>query len=195
MNAGFCDGRPRHSAFPTPILEVSAAEFAFDFFQWSGRAFVSDRFREAISLDASAVRYYDVDADRSAPLPRSKKYMMMEAAVTEDLADHGKSKFFSDAIVPRRLGLKLAENIAMRADAAASQELFCEDTFTGYLFCTDTLALRALNAGCTGVWFLDPSRLWGEGRDCFRTLRGLEQYVRWDQRKGREVTRVVETFS
>jgi hypothetical protein len=168
--------------FPVAQLKLTLEDFDADYFSWNGRYFVSERMRQAMALDASAVHFFDVDASWSAPLPRSKNYQLMEPAVIEDVSDPEKSVYEMSRAMPYLpLSPTSVRHIAFRPDAAPKHDLFFDRFFGGRLFCTDAFALRVLSAGCTGMTFGDPNNPHKGGRFFFRTLRGIEEYIRWDR--------------
>jgi hypothetical protein len=89
--------------------------------------------------------------------------------------------------------LSFAERISIRADVVPDYELF-HDQFFGELFCTDAMALRLLQFGCTGVRFIDPAHMTGN-RVRFRTLRGVEQEEEWLSTKRILHTDLVEVIA
>src|SRR5262249_20792000 len=84
----------------------------------------------------------------------------------------------------------LTAPLVLRSDAAPGHELFYDSFFTSELLCTDTLAMRVLAAGCTGIGFLDLSHP-GDRELRYRTLRGLERVVGRDEITGQEIMEVV----
>jgi hypothetical protein len=164
-----------------------------------------------MALDPSEVRYFEVDASRSAPLPRSKNYQIMEPTVLESVSDPEQSQYeippFREEyerlakILGKPIGEEpyvdlspvLADSIAIRADAAPSHQLFYDQFFRLHLMCTEALALRVLLAGCTGVSFSDPLRLKHPMKRRLRTLRGIEEVVEVDA-NGVEVTELIQAI-
>jgi hypothetical protein len=209
--AGFYEGRPRTKPFPIAQLAVTQELFDADYFVWEGRQVVSERLRQAMALDPSEVRYFEVDASRSAPLPRSKNYQIMEPVVLESVSDPEQSDYEAPpfreeyARIAKSLGkptneelndelnIVLANRIAIRADAAPSHQLFYDRFFRLHLMCTESLALRVLSTGCTGVSFSDPSRLKFPMKRRLRTLRGIEEVVEVDA-NGIEVTELIQAI-
>jgi hypothetical protein len=144
--------------------------------------------------DSSAVRFFEVDASQSAPLPRSKNYQMMEVAVTEDVADPEKSNFEMRRSRPDMpLRPSNFRHYAFRTDATPKHGLFY-DRFFRKVFCTETFALQILKSGCTGMKFDDPNNP-KQGRYFLRTLRGIEEYIDWDPVNGVEITEVVQAIN
>ena len=233
-DAGYYEGRPRTRPFPILQLKVTHEEFDADFFVWEGREIVSERMRQAMALDPSEVRYFEIDASQSASLPRSKNYQVMEATVVENVSDVEKSKYgvlpfetdvYLSMLMDGRIGNPIkpenraefartfkagrermrarldftpspieAHSIVMRADASPSSDLFYDEFFRARLLCTEALAVRILKAGCTGVKFVDPSRLEFGVKSRYRTMRGIEEYVEWDYVNGIEITKVIQAI-
>jgi hypothetical protein len=232
-DAGFYEGRPRKRPFPVAQLILTLETYDADYFIWEGRLFASERLRRAMALDPSVVRFFEVDASRSAPLPRSKNYQIMEPTVVEDVSDPEKSDYgvlpwgtdaylnmlmdgsIGNPVKPEnraefastfkssyeRLRAKLdmelspieAHSIVMRADAAPAHELFYDSFFRLHLMCTEAFAVRVLKAGCTGVRFIDPSRLEVGTKRRYRTLRGIEVHVKWDHVNKVEITKLIRS--
>jgi hypothetical protein len=190
FDAGYCAGRPRTKPYPVTKLKITRDDFSADFFKFGnfGAAFVSERLREVMDLRPSGVRFFDVDASQSAPLPRSKNYQVMEVAAVEDVSDRETSKYDMSGGSPWRSHPD--HRFVFRQDATPKHELFYDAFFPG-LYCTEIFALRVLTAGCTGVRFSEPNnpRL---GRYFYRTLRGIEEYVEWDAINKVEVTELIE---
>lgn len=233
-SAGFYEGRPRTRPFPVVQLKVTLEAFDADLFRWEGRLVVSERLRQAMAVDPSEVRFFEVDASQSAPLPRSKNYQIMEPAVVEEVSDPDKSnygvlpfepdvylnKLMDGSIGPpikpesraeyasafksiyERLRNKLdietspieAHSIVMRMDAAPVHELFYDSFFRSHLMCSEALAVRVLKAGCTGVEFIDPSRLEIGTNRRYRTLSGIEEHVAWGDGNRTEITKLIQSI-
>ncbi len=82
----------------------------------------------------------------------------------------------------------------MRPDVVPAHELFYDSFFHSHLLCTEAFAMRILEAGCTGVSFVDPSRLrFGINRR-YRTLRGIEERMGWDAVSRVEITELVQSI-
>ncbi len=184
------DGGPAGPGCEELILTLE--DFDKDFFKWCGSMFVSERMREVMALDASEVRFFEVDASRSAPLPRSKNYQIMQPDIVEDLSDPERSEYEMSRIVPDLpLTPTYVRRIAFRPGAAPKRDLFFDRFFSLELFCTEAFASRVLKAGCTGATFTDPICL-ANGDRFLRTRRGIEKVVRWD--KSGEITELVEAI-
>jgi hypothetical protein len=177
-------------------LAINIENFDADCFQWDSCIFVSERMRNAMSLDVTAIQFFDVDASDSAPLPRSLNYKAMSIPVTEEISDPSKSNYMSPEIYPGGpIGsvLRFPQLIALRSDVQPMHDLFL-DSFFGEPFCTDYFALRLLQANCTGVLFIDPNHMTCE-HVRFRTLRGVEEEVQSRFRRQTRTTKVVEPLS
>jgi hypothetical protein len=191
--AGFYD--PERSG-PVPIIELAITneEFDSDFFEWDGHYYVSERMRMAMALTPSAVRFFEVDAAQSAPLPRSKNYQAMQVLAFEDVSDPDKSEYDrSDPPPDEPLGPYQVRNLAFRSDAKPRHDIFYDSFYWFQPFVTDDLALRVLRAGCVGLTFSSPN-LW-QGESVVRTLRGAEKSLGWDQATNQELTEIVPGFS
>lgn len=171
------NGEFLRNELPTLQIEFAAEDFDPDCFDWNGFTLVSETMRQAMALGPSDIQYFDVDASRAAPLPRSKRYQIMHVPVTEDVSDPERSEY---SLRHRPDGVELfgyPSAIAFRPDAEPVHEIFY-DRFFKVVFCTDAFALRVLRAECTGMRFLDPVDLRSWKR--FRTLRGVEERE-WDR--------------
>lgn len=182
---------------PSPAAELTMRreDFDADYFTWGGCIFVSERMRQAMALDASEVRFFEVDTSQSAPLPRSKNYQMMEPTMMEDVLDPEKSQYDAESIPPDDCFGPLEVNrIAVRPDVTPTHDLFYDGFFSSILLCTDRFAMRVLRAGCTGMVFVDPNGYGGLGVSLRRTLRGIEELVGWDGISKVETTKLVQTI-
>ena len=81
-------------------------------------------------------------------------------------------------------------SVVFRRDAEPTHEIFYDRLFK-VIYCTDEFALRVLQAGCSGVIFVDPSHPGGNDLR-LRTLRGVEEVVKWTKRIFR--TKLIETI-
>jgi hypothetical protein len=177
---------------PAAKLVLTLEDFNVDFFQWCGSAFVSERMRQAMALDRSEGRFFAIDDSKSAPLPRSKRYQIMEPEAAEDVLDRERSQYYMRQFLPDIPSVPvMSGRHFLKPDAATTHELFYDAFFTTELFCTDALALRVLKAGCTGLKFMDPDSR-GD-RNLFRTVRGVEEAIGQDS-SGMEITKVVEVI-
>lgn len=122
-----------------------------------------------MALDPRDVQYLPVDASISAPLPRSKNYMIMRVPGVENVSDpeqsiyHGTAGASEEPILIRR--------IAIGEGADPKRDIFRDSFFSRYIFCTDELAVRVLQRRCSGIRFVDPWCLTYPIR--FRSLRGI----------------------
>lgn len=182
-------GAKRIDPPPTAQLELELPGFDLDMFQWEGRLFASEQLRKAMGLDEANVSYFDIDDRSSAQSVQSKRYNIMEVAVFEELFD-GERFIKETGGAPG----SVHEHLHLSARLNITRDIFHDFFLVNYVYCTDALALRVLTAGCTGVTFLDPLQFGslGVGRR-FRTLRGVEKLVAWDDSvEGGERTEVVE---
>lgn len=174
-------------------LAITLDSFAVDCFLWDSCIFVSARMRDAMSLNPLSIQYIDIDASESTALIRSMDYKVMKIRITADVADPCASNYTTPEIYPGGpIGsvLRFPQRIAIRAGINPTHDLF-HDRFFDEPFCSDELALRVLQARCTGVRFIDPARMVGD-RIAFRTLRGVEEEVNWNAKKKVLRTKLVE---
>ena len=166
------------AALPIARLEFTREDFDDDCFQLGKFMFVSAKMRRVMALSSSGIQYFDVDSGQSEPLTRSKRYQLMHVPVAEDVTDPDRSDY---TFRHRPEGVELwgiPKAVAFRPDAEPTHEIFY-DRFFKIALCTDEFALRVLQAGCTGIRFLDPAHLNRTG-SCYRTLRGVEKADEWD---------------
>ncbi|MBV9510767.1 MAG: hypothetical protein JO303_10845 [Caulobacteraceae bacterium] len=192
--AGFCGGRRRTEPFPVVQLKLTLETFDADFFQWCSCNFVSERLRDAMALDSSTARFFEVDASSSEPLPRSKNYQVMEVAAVEDVLDPDKSDYEMRRLMPDMpLSPGFVRHHAVLPGAAPEHGLFY-DRFFKTLLCTDAFAVRVLKSGCIGMRFGDPDNpRWGH--PLYRTLRGIEEYIDWDPINRVEIMEIVQPIN
>ena len=69
---------------PTAKIEITDEDFDDDCFQLGVFTFVSEKLRRAMALGPFDIQYFDVDSSLSRPLPRSKHYLLLHVAVSED---------------------------------------------------------------------------------------------------------------
>jgi hypothetical protein len=182
-------GKDRHEPFPVAQLKITREEFDADYFSWGFNVFVSERLREVMAFDPSNVRFFEVDASYSAPLPRSKNYQIMEVAATADVVDPQNSDYRFLRLAGLDRERVFVDRYAFYADVRPRHDLFY-DTFSGSLLSTEAFALRILSSGCTGMRFGDPNKAY-----IYRTLRGIEEYMSWDAANRREVMQVVRAVN
>jgi hypothetical protein len=172
-------GEYARDGLPTAKLELTLEDFDVDCVMVGWFTLVSEKMRRAMALGPTEVQYFDVDASGSARLPQSKHYQIIHVPVREDVSDPKNSDYtyhhFPDGSVtggsPRA--------VAFRPDAEPTHEIFY-DKFFKVIYCTDEFALRVLRAGCSGIRFFDPARHFVGNASAFRTVRGVEQEVKWD---------------
>jgi hypothetical protein len=164
---------------PTAKLELTLESFDVDCFLVGLFTLVSEKLRSAMALGPNDVQYFEVDASQSAPLPQSKHYQIMHVPLTEDASDPINSDYFCHHLPDGSVMAGAPRIVAFRPDAEPTHEIFY-DRFFKVPYCTDELALRVLRAGCSGIRFFDPTRPFGGDASAFRTVRGVEQEVKWD---------------
>jgi hypothetical protein len=174
---GIFGGHMGEQVTESATLVLRLEDFDVDYFTWGGPMFVSERMRDAMALDPSEVRYIDVDDSQSAPLPRAKKYKIMEPLIYKDLMDPQKSVYNKSSIPPPgEFGPHEVYKLVARADVAPTRDLFYDKFFATFVFCSDRLAQRVLSAGCTGMDFTDPRGYGLVDVKRRRTLHGVEVY-------------------
>jgi hypothetical protein len=189
---GYSSGKLKGS-FPPIQLKLTMKTFDVDCFLWESSMFVSERLRQAMALEPLSIEYFAVDSSQSAPVPRSQNYMLMNIPIIEDVSDSSRSRYLTRELTPGGVSVNHSvEKVAIRPDATPAHSLFHDQTFRGYIFCTDELALRILKAGCSGIRFFDPSRLGFAKPMRFRTLRGVEEAIGLDPVTQVERTTLIE---
>lgn len=164
--------------FPTARLELLLEHFCADCFLSNSFVLVSQDLRDAMALDPRDMQYLPVDASLSAPLPRSKNYMIMHVPVVENISDLDQSDYIFRHMPGGSAKALGVWSIAVRRDADPKHELFRDAFFREHIFCTDEFAVRVLQRKCTGLRFLD-LRYLGYEPAHFRTLDGIEE-GEWD---------------
>lgn len=162
---------------PIAHLELAIEQFSLDCFCWEAYILVSQDLRKVIALDPPGVQYFPVDASLSAPLPRSKNYMIMRIPASEDMSDLDRSDYHYTKA--RGLeGVVFWNSIAIKRDFEPKNKIFRDHFFDNFLFCTDKFAVSILRSRCTGMRFYDFGRYrhrrFGSNAR-FRSLRGLEE--------------------
>jgi hypothetical protein len=173
---GIHGGRINTDVVQSVELIMLREDFEDDYFTWGGCKFASEHLRNAMALDSSVVEFLEVDDSKSAPLPRSKKYQMMLPLLSADVSDRANSRYSNNPMLPESdFGPHDVSRIAIRADAAPTCDLFYDDFFGMTLLCTDALAVRVLEANCTGIVFEDPIG-YRKGVRVRRTIHGIEEH-------------------
>ena len=148
LNIGIYGGHMGHHPSPAADLRIALEDFDDDFFTWGGCMFVSERMRQAMALDPDEVRFLEIDASQSAPLPRSKNYQIMEPLVEEDVFDVENSDYQPEPIPPDSdFGPTNINRLAVLPDAAPTHDLFYDRFFATILLCTDAFAMRFSRRG------------------------------------------------
>jgi hypothetical protein len=164
---------------PSPAAELilKREDYDADYFIWGGCMFVSARMRDAIALDSSEVRYFEVEDSRSAPRARAKNYQIMEPLWYDYIFDEEGSVYWTDSTPPpNEYGPTEIYKLVFFEDAEARHDIVYDSFFATIVLCTDELAVRVLDAGCTGVQFIDPRGLRQADVQRRRTLEGVEVY-------------------
>jgi hypothetical protein len=174
--------------FPTARLELTLEKFSLDCFFWQSYILVSQDLRDAMAQEPWAVQYFPVDASLSAPLPRSKNYMIMRVPVVENVSDLDKSDYEYMNVVGLE-GVLSPKRIAIRRDFQPKHGMSRDRFFSNYVFCTDECAVRILQRQCSGMRFIDPAYMDKTLR--FRSLRGIEEESQ-DPEQGETHTRLIQ---
>ena len=169
--------------------------FDSDHFTWNGIIFVSERMRQVMALDPAEVRYIDVDTSRSPPVLGVLNYQIMQCRqsldVTAPPTDEEIDRSLAASAAAEAANLPLPSGgVTIREDITPPYDLFYESTVR-CLMCSDAFALRVLRSTCTGMSFADPGHMYGSNIR-FRTLRGIEEELGWDEKTRQTTVRLVE---
>jgi hypothetical protein len=168
--------------------------FDSDYFTCNRLMFVSERMRGVMALDPAEAKFIDVDASRSPRVLGLMNYQIMEPCLALDvfvpptIAETRRSLAASAAAElanrqPPSGGIKVRDDLPVH-------DLFYEGTVR-CLMCSDAFALRVLRSTCDGMCFADPGHMYGSNMR-FRTLRGIEEDLGWDEKTLLPITRLVE---
>jgi hypothetical protein len=180
-----------HEELLTAKLTVTLEDFDRDCFRWGEFSFVSEKMRRAMALGPSDIQYFEVDASDCAPLPRSKNYQVMHVPVTEDVSDLKNSEYLVRHRADGSLEIDSPHNVVFRPDAQPAHEFFYDRSFK-FIYCSDAFAMRVLQAGCSGAYFFDASRWSGDSNQRIRTVRGLEEIVKWNPPRNIMRTKLIQ---
>jgi hypothetical protein len=100
--------------------------------------------------------------------------MIMHVPAVEAVSDPGQSVYHGTEGTSEKP--ILTGRIAIRHDADPQHDIFRDNFFSRFVFCTDELAVRVLQRRCSGLRFVDPWYLTYPMR--FRSLRGVEEESR-----------------
>ncbi len=168
-------GEIRDRPLPKPELAITRDDFDFDFFIANLWMFISEDLIQIMDLHAPDYGVFDIDDQRSEPLPRSKKYRMLEVYASEDATDPDQARFEPYQPYPDRDPMTMLRGVTIRPGFSPKRSLFY-DSNTRELFCTDELAVKVLESGCTGMNFIEPGEF-QEEQPLIKTLRGVERLM------------------
>jgi hypothetical protein len=180
-------------SFPTAQLKLTLEDFSVDCFFEQTYTLVSQELRNAMALGPQDVQYLPVDSSLSAPLPRSKNYMIMHVPIVENVSDIDRSDYSSESLPGSSKKLISAREVAIRRDADPKREIFRDKFFLGHVLCTERFAVKVLQSRCTGVRFLDLKYFSLKEPKRFRTLRGIEEEG-WDYAKDEPCTKLIQAI-
>lgn len=183
-------------SMPLLQLEIRDEEFRVDCFTYDLLTFVSERMRDALNINGCDIQYFEVDTSLSCDIPRSMNYKIMNIPCVESVSDATNS-IYQTIEIPGVINHSshIVESIKIRSEVNIKRQLFYDEFFRSQAFCTETLAIRVLRAGCTGVRFFDPAQLSMAKPMRFRTLRGIEEEGEWDSLKMVEHTRLIQAIN
>ena len=163
---------------PAAQLRISADSFAPDFLRVGSFDFASARLRDALAQPADVVQYLPADTSRSHADVQAQDYRRMRLLRRQPVVDMAASDVTMRDI-PRAgpdadpIRIPYFRRMAVHEDAAPRYEIFTDTVATARWFCTDALALRVLEAGCTGIDFIAPESYTLFGAKMIRTLDGV----------------------
>jgi len=193
FSAGMTPGRKRGRPYPIPQLELKLEDFSIDCFMWESVTIVSEKMREVLDQACAEVEYFDIDSSRSSETPRSMNYKVMNVTAIEDISfPSGGGDILSGN---EFLGGIIYDSTSINIFSETRAQVFHDRRYIGSCFCTDSLAVRVLQAGCSGVRFLDPENRVLTRPMHFRTLRGIEEEGSWDPIANVERTILVDDLS
>jgi hypothetical protein len=118
----------------------------------------------------------------------------MHVPVTEDVSDLKNSDYLCRHYPDGSVEIMSPCVPAFREDAQPTHQIFADRSFKT-VYCTDEFAVRILRAGCSNVIFMHPSHGYPNLSRHFRTLRGIEEIVKWDDSEGVLHTRLIREIS
>jgi hypothetical protein len=181
LRARPCPGEFARDGLPLARMRFDAEGVDDDCLPLGVWTLASDKMRRAMSFGLPEIQYFDVDTIQFSTSPSAKNYKIMHVSVTEDVSDPGRSEYTFRKCAGGSTELMDPIAVAFQPEARPVHEIFV-DRFFKAVYCTDAFAVRVLEAGCTGVRFLDPVTPFGVQRGYHRTLRGVEE-DEWDSGK------------
>ena len=182
--------------FPIAELALTMETFDADCFSWESCTFVSKRMREAMALPPDAAQFFEVDLSGSAARVQANDYKIMNIAVLEDAIDVSQSGLAMGRLAPGSPEIAMSHgDLRIPPSFHPKYDMFHDRAVRGHVFCTDSLAIRVLKAGCTGVRFFDVTQFRFGKLNPFRTLRGIERDGDWDPIRGTLETELIEAIS
>jgi hypothetical protein len=156
---------------------ITDADLVLDWWALPLGPVVSARMREAWAGADHGIEYRPVDASGSCAKAQVADYRLMHVMAEESVIDPARSDYDSSAALswlPEGFPTYV-RSLGVREDAAPKHSVFRDAFVRNYLFCTDMMALRALQAGCTGVRFLHPATQYLMRPIRYRTLDGVAE--------------------
>ena len=163
--------------FPATRLRITRSDIAPDLLGLC-YSLASRRLRDVLAQPDDVVQYLPVDASESRPNVQAQDYRVMRLLRRQTVVDLAASEVEFDEILaddptqpPRRFPWFTTRIIL--ADASPRYEIFTDTVDVGTWYCTDALAQRVLEQGCTGVDFLLPESDTPGGEEMIKTLDGM----------------------
>lgn len=145
-----------------PVLEITEPDFAPNYLQTHGVAFVSRRLREAMALPPETVEWRPVEMGSATEAATAQDYKRMGLRVFLDVIDPVRADYqiLSEVTCEdgSRVSRRFAQRIYWRMGLEPSHDLF-RARFSGVVVATDPLATRVLHAGVEDVAFFDQQRM------------------------------------
>ena len=177
--------------FPAMQLRITRSDIAPDFLGLSYRL-VSRKLRDALAQPEHVVQYLPVDATESHPNVQAQDYRVMRLLRRQTVLDISASdvefrELPADDPVGPPIRLASFTRMAFLSHASTRYEIFTDTTERSTWLCTDPLAQRVLEAGCTGIEFVLPESDTPGGEEMIKTLDDLAP--RWGRRRRRSRAR------
>ena len=151
---------PLPAEIPPCQLVLPEKGFSPDYFTYGAQDFASRRLREALAQPAEVVEFVPIELVSGGEEARDQDYRLMRVLAEQPAMDLDRSDCKIREQVnwvtgERRQTAEFPNNIVLLDDFQARTSLFRVQEYATAILITDALALRVLQAGCTGVRFDD----------------------------------------
>ncbi len=164
MNVEVCGDTPLPNDFPAPRLAMPYGKFAPDYLISSGYHFCSRRFRDALAQPDYVVQWAPVELIAGGAAARDQDYRLMRVLPRQPAMDLERSDLTMEHATNALTGEPMSYptfivHLVLLSGLQPKTEIFRMHESTTYIFVADSVALRVLRAGCTGMRFADPDSL------------------------------------